>query len=115
MGRKRSMNVVNVTTMNDVIATKIAAVAIVEDIVAVLDRLTAHDMIGAIGAIGVIAEIGIVAVEETTITVVKKIEVTTEIIVMGEEKKNRGIEIVIVLSTVVPKTGPVAAGIESKR
>ena len=72
--RKRSMNVVNVTTMNDVIATKIAAVAIVEDIVAVLDRLTAHDMIGAIGAIGVIAEIGIVAVEETTITVVKKIE-----------------------------------------
>ena len=69
--RKRSMNVVNVTTMNDVIATKIAAVAIVEDIVAVLDRLTAHDMIGAIG---VIAEIGIVAVEETTITVVKKIE-----------------------------------------
>lgn len=28
-------------------------------------------------------------------------QVTTEIIVMGEEKKNRGIEIVIVLSTVV--------------
>lgn len=75
--KRKSTNVVNVTTTNDVIATRIVVEAIVGDIVAVLDRPTAHGTIGVIEVIEVIeviVVIGIVAVEEIMITAVKKTE-----------------------------------------
>merc|ERR1712071_593668 len=97
--RKRSTNVVSVTTMN-AIGTRSAEETVTGDTAAARARPTAAKDTASAGT-------GTAAVVQTTITVVIRKE--AEIIVMEEEKKNPAIGIENVLSTGVRKTtAPVA-------